>query len=133
MTIAAVRNAMKTAIETVSGLRAFDYIQDSIEAPCAHVVPLDFDPRMVLGESKAEYQFQIRIYAARAAAQQNQILLDGYREVSGPTSVTAAVQGNSTLNAVVDYSQVSRIGEVSVVEISGVPYLYLEIDLEVCF
>lgn len=124
---------MKAAIETVSGLRAFDYIQDSIDAPCAHVVPLEFDPRMVLGETKSEYQFQIRIYAARAAADQNQKLLDGYREVSGATSLTAAVQGNATLAAAVDYAQVSRIGEVMVAEISGVPYLYLEIDVEVCF
>ena len=132
-TIATVRTAMKTAVETISGLRAYAVIQDAINAPCAHIVPLEFDPRMVLGESKSEYQFQIRIYAARESADQNQALLDGYREVSGATSITAALQGNAGLAAVVDYAQVTRIGEVGVVEISGVSYLYLEIDVEVCW
>jgi hypothetical protein len=130
-TIATVREKMKAAIETIDGLRAYDYIQDSINAPCAHVVPLEFDPRSVMGETNSDYPFQIRIYASRAVADQNQKLLDSYREVSGDASITAALQDDTGLDAVVDSVSVTRIGEVGVVEIGGVPYMYLEIDVEV--
>lgn len=133
-TIADVRGALKNCVETISGLRGAAYIQDAINAPIAHIVPLEFDPRLVFNGSKTEYHFQIRVYVPRAAADQGQALLDGYREVSGSTSITAAVQNDTNWGAVdVDYALVTRVSPVSVVEVVGVPYLYLEIDVEVCW
>lgn len=133
-TIARVRDAMKGCVETIPGLRATAYIQDAINVPVAHIVPLDYDPRDVLGEGSATYPFQIRIYVARAPAEQNQALLDGYREISGSQSILAAIQNVSFWNDVDhDYATVTRVGAVTVVEVSGVPYLYVEIDVEVCW
>lgn len=133
-TIADVRGILKTCVETVTGLRAYSKIQDSINAPCAHIVPLEFEPFMVVGGSKTVYPFQIRVYTARAPSDQNQALLDGFRETSGTTSITAAVQLSTNWGSVVlDYAKVTRVGEVGVAEVSGVPYLYLELDVEVVF
>lgn len=130
-TIADVRGALKTCVETISGLRGAAYIQDAINPPIVHIVPLAFDPRLVFSQAKNAYPFQLRVYVARAPADQNQALLDGYREVSGATSITAAVQNGANWAVTVDYASVTQIGPVGVADISGVPYLYLEIDVEV--
>lgn len=132
-TIATVRDTIRQAIETGTGLRTFAWVQDQIVAPCAHVAPLEFDPRLVLSQSKAAYMFQVRVYVSRAAAvEQNQKLLDEYREISGDRSILAAVQdGSHWPGSIVDYCQVTRIGEVLAVDYGGVPYLTVEFDLEV--
>lgn len=131
-TIADARDALQDAVAT-TGLRAYAYIQDSVNAPCAHVVPLEFDPRLVLSQAKAEYQFQIRVYVSRAAAvEQNQKLLDEYRDLTGTKSLLRAIQDDTNWDGV-DYFSVTRIGEVGVVDYGGAPYLMLELDVEAVF
>lgn len=130
-TIATVRSTMGTAVATITGLRAYDYIQDTINAPCAHIVPLEYDPRYVFSAAKVKYPFQVRIYVDREPADQNQKLLDGYREMTGSTSVLAGLQLQSNWSGVVDDVDVIRIGEVSLIEVAGIPYLYLEIDVDI--
>lgn len=133
-TIAQVRDAMAAAVATIDGLRAYAYELDTINAPAAHVVSLEYDPRYVMADAPTEYQFQIRVYVPRAAVEQAQKLLDGYREVSGATSIRAAVQNENNRPAgLADYFSVTRIGAVGVVEVAGAPYLYLEIDVEAVF
>lgn len=133
-TIAEVRDALANCVDTISGLRSQAYIQDSITAPIAHIVPLDYDPRAVLGEESATYPFQIRVYVQRAAVEQGQAFLDSCREISGSHSMVAAIQNDANWGGVnVDYASITRVSAVSVVEVSGVPYLYAEWDLEVCW
>lgn len=131
-TIAEVRDAIANCIDTIPGLRSAAYIQDQITPPIAHVMPLDFDPRLVFSEAKSVYKFQIRVYVGRTPAEQNQAALDTYREVHGSHSITAAVQDDTNWGGVeVDYAKVTRIGSVGVAEVGGVPYLVLQIDVEV--
>lgn len=131
--IADVRSALQTAIAT-TGIRTYAYIQDVLNVPCAHVAASEFDPRLVMGTTKAVYPFTIHVYVSRAATvEQNQKLLDTYRDVTGTASIALAVKTSSAWTATVDYADVTRVGEVQAVEYGGAPYLTFEIDVEVCW
>ena len=127
-----VRTAAAEAITTATGLRAYGLLQDKINAPCAMVGALEFDPRYVLGSTVAEYPFQVRCFFNRAADQANQELIDTYRDVTGELSLTAAlIDGDNWPDALVQSVDVTRVGELQVVEYIGVGYLYFEVDFSV--
>lgn len=131
--IADVRAALQTVIAT-TGIRTYAYIQDSLNVPCAHVASSEFDPRLVMGSTKAVYPFTVHVYVSRAAAvEQNQQLLDTYRDVTGSASIALAIKTSSSWTATVDYADVTRIGEVQAIDYGGSPYLTFEIDVDVCW
>lgn len=133
--IADVRDVIKTAVET-TGLRAYAYIQDAANVPCAHVAGLEFDPRLVFGEGKVEMTFQVRVYVNRAASvESNQKLLDLYRDVTGPSSLVLAIQEDDNWGGgvTIDYLQVTRIGEVNAFDYGGAVYLGFDLDVEACW
>lgn len=131
--IADVRSSLQSAVET-TGLRTYAYIQETINVPCAHVAPLEYDPRLVMGESHVHFEFQVRVFVNRAAAvEQNQKLLDEYRDLTGTKSLILAIQDsdNWATPTTVDYMMVTRVGEVTAIEYNGAPYLMFELDVEV--
>ena len=43
------------------------------------------------------------------------------------------VQNGANWTTTIDYSKVTRVGEVGVIDYGGAPYLMFEIDVEVCW
>lgn len=124
-----VRTSLAAAVLT-TGLRSYAYIQDQINDPCSMVIPLDYDPRLVLGNSKSVYPFQVRCYFPRASAvEQMQKLMDQYRMMTGSLSIRLAIETSTNWSAAVDYATVTRIGEVTATD----AHLIFEIDVEVCW
>ena len=129
-TIAQARTSLAAAV-TTTGLRCIAYLSDQIPAPCALISRKEFDPRMVFGGSKSTYGFRVTIYTSRPAERASQVLIDGYCETTGATSLVAAIANGANWTATVDYAEVVRVGEIMVHEIAGVPYLVAELDVEV--
>lgn len=132
-TVTQVRDELADVITTGAGLRAAALVQDVMVAPIAVVTRRSFDPRLVLQQSKAAYQFTVTIYVDRTDERAAQVALDGYIELSGAGSVVAAIQTGSNWSVTVDYAQVTQIGEVSAVVIGESNYLAVPLDVEVVF
>jgi hypothetical protein len=133
-TIAQVRDKLAEVIETSTGLRSSGYVSDMpITPPCVRVARREMDPRFVYGAGgTAEYPFTVAVYAPRAGPSEK--LLDTYCEMTGASSVRAAVETLSNWAGVtIHYALVSRVSETQVVEIGGVPYLLVDIDVIVAF
>jgi hypothetical protein len=123
-------------ISTTTGIRASGYLGDkTIAPPCLRVAREEMDPRFVFGAGgTAEYPFLVIVYAGRAADKASEKLLDTYCEMTGASSVRAAVETLSNWSGVtINYATVTRVGTTSVVEVGGVPYLVVEFDVVVCF
>lgn len=132
-TVTEVRDDLAAVITAGTGLRAAPLVQDAMVAPIAVVSRRPFDPRMVLQQAKAAYQFTVTIYADRTDERAAQRKLDAYCELSGSTSVLAAIQNGSLWSEDVDYAQVTQIGDVQAVIIGESNYLAVEMAVEVVF
>ena len=132
-TVAQVRDELADVITTGAGLRATPLVQDTLIAPIAVVSRRPFDPRMVLQQAKAAYQFTVTIYVDRTDERAAQRALDTYCELSGTGSVIAAIQTGSNWSVTVDYAQVTQIGDVVPVVAGESNYLIVQLDVEVVF
>ena len=131
-TIAQARLGLATAIQVGTGLRTEPLTLDSVNAPCAQVFRAEMDPRMVFSGSKAQFNFRVRVFMGRASEIAAQEAIDDLCELSGATSLAAAVaDGDNWTDGLVDYAQVVRIGETGVANIGGIEYLMAEFDVEV--
>lgn len=132
-TVTEVRDDLAAVITAGTGLRAAPLVQDVMVAPIAVVSRRPFDPRMVLSQASAAYQFTVTIYVDRTDERAAQRALDGYCELSGTTSVLAAIQNGSLWTKDVDYAQVVQIGDVVPVVVGESNYLIVQLDVEVVF
>lgn len=132
-TIATARDSLSGAITDGAGLRAIPYLSSTIAHPCAHVRLGPYDPRMVLGKSKAEYTFSVTVFVGVAAERSAQIRCDTLREPSGTGSIVAAIENGALWDATVDYAQVILVGEPAEVVIAEETLMMFEVDVEVVF
>jgi hypothetical protein len=97
MTPSNVRNGLKTNLTTITGLRCFDIIPDSVPLPAAVVGQLDltFDTSMARGLDTAE--IEILLIVGRMSERAGQNKLDGYLAGSGSSSIKAAIEADKTL------------------------------------
>lgn len=136
-TIAQARQALAAAVTTGTGLRCERYQLDVINAPEACIVRREMSPGIVFDAGPEEFHFAVRVFAGRSADRQSQVLLDTYCEISGATSVKAAVETSANWGAIsLDYARVTRIGEpfifAQVPEV-GPFFFAVDIDVEVVF
>jgi hypothetical protein len=132
VTIAQVRAAAAAAVDALSTVRCSAYV-GPINPPCAFVMRRERDPRMVLDAGKSSHPFAIVVFASRANDRTAQTAVDALCEQSGSGSIKAALEGDATLGALVDYGQVTRIGGEEIAEVSGVEYVTTTVDFEVVF
>lgn len=131
MTVAGIRDAIKTALETISGLRVYDTVPDSIgELPAAWVLPTggtyDFD---VGGDM--EHRFEIVLLVQRGGSlTEAQDALDGYLAESGTGSIKAAVDA-ATLSTHADAIRVEGYRDYGGMEYAGQLYLGVRFDVSV--
>lgn len=135
MSVTAVRQGLKDAVSTVSGLRASAYKRDTVNPPCAEVTPGEWDPRTVLDADRSTREFIVTLYGGRTSEDTAQTLLDGYCEMSGATSVINAIQSDADLNGgtTADYAQVTNVSELIVVTVGAIDLLAVRLTVEVAF
>lgn len=130
-TFADVRQALADAVAT-TGLRCLPYPLDDLPVPCAYVDRAEFDPRFVFSQAKASRNLIVQVLLPRDSERAGQIKLDAYCELSGSTSILAAIQdGNNWPDNLVDSASVTSIGDPGVVNVGGVDYLTTVFSVEV--
>ena len=122
MTPLTVRDNLKTQLATISGMRCYDTIPDSINVPAAIVGMLDFefDMTMLRGADKAT--LDIIVVTGRMSERSAQNALDSYLSGSGATSVKTVVEANPTLSGACQTLRVTTATSGSI-QVGAIDYL----------
>ena len=119
MTPNGVRAGLGTALDTITGLRAFDYVTDSLSPPAAVVEPLEIDYDEAMRRGLDVYRAYILVIVGRMSDRSSQDRLDAYVAGSGASSVKAALESDKTLGGACSTLQVTSARPREVV-VSGV-------------
>ena len=131
--LTSIRDGLKTNLETISGLTAYEYVPDWIEPPIALVAPLNtlnYDSTMARGADT--YEIPVIVYISRVDAQTSQDDVDAYLASTGATSVKAAIESDSTLGGAamsVRVISATDYGEYEVTQ--GTSFLGVTFNVEV--
>lgn len=131
MTPSAVRDGLKTQLQTIAAIRTYyDTIPDSINTPAAIVgqVEVEFDASMVRGSDRG--LVDVLLFASRMSERSGQDLLDGFLASTGSSSVKTAIEADPTLSGAVDTTRVIRATPIATT-IAGVEYLGYRYEIEV--
>ena len=126
MTPNAVRAGIGTALDTIAGLRCFDYVPDSLAPPAAVVEPLEIDYDESMNSGTQFYRAFILVIVGRMSDRSSQDRLDAYLTDTGATSVKAALESDRTLGGACATLQVasSRPREVVVSGVNMIAYRF---------
>lgn len=133
ITISAVRDAAQTQLATITGLRCYDLIPDTINVPAAIVGQLEivWDETMQRGLDAAT--FDVLIVASRMSDRSAQDKLDGFLAGTGASSVKTVLEAgspNGTLNGTVSTIRVVRATPISIT-IASIEYLAYRYEVEI--
>jgi hypothetical protein len=132
LTMASVRDGLKTRLATITGLRAHDTVPDSLNPPAAIVslpTAIEYDLAMSRGLDKVTYP--ITVVVSRASERSGQDKLDAYCNSSGSTSIKTAIEGDKTLGGTASTCRVSEVSRVGELEVGGITYLAAEFLVDV--
>ena len=126
MTPNGVRAGIGTALDTIVGLRCFDYVPDSLAPPAAVVEPLEIDYDESMNSGTQFYRAFILVIVGRMSDRSSQDRLDAYLTDTGATSVKAALEADRTLGGACATLQVasSRPREVVVSGVNMIAYRF---------
>lgn len=133
-TLAAVRAAMATALDGISGLSCSPYLTDSLAVPAGGaqaMIDVSGPARLVFADGGFGWTFTITVFAQRNDERSSQVYLDGLRDVSLSTSIKETIENDSALGALVSYGTVGPSSETRVIQIAGATYLVVEFPVEV--
>lgn len=98
MTPTAVRQGLATALDTITGLRCFDYVPDGIPTPAAIVEPLEITYHEANVSSGTNYyRAYILVIVGRMSDRSSQDRIDAYLANTGASSIPAALEADRTL------------------------------------
>lgn len=98
----AVRDGLKTRLQTISGLRVFDLVPDVVTPPSAIVGQLDFTFDLNNARGLDQANCDIFVIVQRLSERAGQDKLDSYLSGSGIYSIKEAIEGDKTLGGAVN-------------------------------
>lgn len=124
----AVVDALGARLATITGLRVYDYVPETVEIPAVVVAypELRYDSTYARGADEAT--FSITVLVSRAIDRVARDTVEAYRAPTGAKSIKAAVDGN--LGGTVADARVAS-SKVETVEVGGVAYLSATFTVEV--
>ena len=131
--LAAVRDGIKTRLDTISGLRAHDVWPDQINTPAALVRPIR-DPYQLTLSNVQTWTFEVVLiaYPAQQGIARGQEILDPYLADAGSQSIKAALRGDKTLGGAVSTLDVLGWRDYGVIDIGiGIEYIGAIVDVQV--
>ena len=127
----AVRQGLTTALDTITGLRCFDYVPDSLSPPAAVVEPLEIEYGVSMTASGIDYyRGFVLVIVGRMSDRSSQDRLDAYLASSGASSVVAAIESDRTLSGSCSTCQVTEALPRSVV-VSGVEMTAYRFEVDI--
>lgn len=130
MTPNGVRAGLGTALDTITGLRVFDYVPDSLSPPAAVVEPLEVDYDEAMNRGLDFYRAFILVIVGRMSDRSSQDRLDAYVTGSGASSVKAALETDRTLGGACSTLQVTSARPREVV-VSGVNMIAYRFEVSI--
>lgn len=102
-TIEQVMLGIETRLKTISGLRVTEYAADQINPPHAIVgVPPIPEYRTTMGRGYFTIEPTVTVLVSAALDRAGQLKLASYANVTGASSIPAAIEADRTLGGVVD-------------------------------
>jgi hypothetical protein len=98
----AVRDGLKTRLQTIAGLRVFDLVPDVVTPPSAIVGQLDFTFDLNNARGLDQANCDIFVIVQRLSERAGQDKLDSYLSGSGIYSIKEAIEGDRTLGGAVN-------------------------------
>lgn len=117
-----VRDALKTRLQTISGLRGYDIVPDTVVPPCAVVGQLDFTFDIDNARGLDQAQVDVLVIVQRFSERAGQDKLDAYLAGTGASSIKAAIEGDRTLGGTVNTLRVTG-AEAGTYDSQGVTFL----------
>jgi len=117
-----VRDGLKTRLQTISGLRAYDLIPDTVVPPCAVVGQLDFTFDIDNARGLDQAQVDVLVIVQRFSERAGQDKLDAYLAGTGSSSIKTAIEGDRTLGGTVNTLRVTG-AEAGTYDSQGVTFL----------
>jgi len=125
-----VKDGLKTRLETISGLRAFDYQPEQVNPPFAFSTLDDIQFHQTgMGSGGVVMTFTVTLIVHRQSERVAQDEIDKYTAFSGAQSVRAAIEGDRTLGGVCDDCIVSSAQNFTNIDANDT--LYLTMDFKV--
>lgn len=120
-----IRAALKTRLDTIEGLRAYDNAPGQVNVPAAVVTPaagefITYGTSM--GGQSDELAFIITLLVDTALTPNAQKKLDAYLDGAGPGSVRAVVEA-SGLGSGAELQKVTGVRSYGLIEYAGTDYL----------
>jgi hypothetical protein len=122
-----VRTNLKNRLATISGLKTYESIPDSVNVPGAIVGQLDLNFDYTFNRGYDQATCTILLIVGRMSESAGQAKLDGYLASTGSTSVKAAIEADKTLSGAVQTLRVTTAtaGSVQVASIDYLAYRYV--------
>lgn len=130
MTPSSVRDGLKTALATITGLRTYDIIPDGIAPPAAVVGLLSLDFDMSMGRYLDHADIEVMVIVGRMSERAAQDKLDAYLAGSGSGSIKAAIEADTTLGGSVQTCRVLSASPTTIT-VSGADMLCYRYQIEV--
>jgi len=130
MTVSTVRDNMKTQLSSISGLRIYDTVPDSINVPAAVVGMLDFNFDTSMDRGFDTATLDLILITGRMSERSAQNSLDGYLSGSGSGSIKTVLENNKTLSGACQTLRVTTATSGSL-QVGGIDYLAYRFRIEV--
>ena len=132
MTLPAVREGLKNALETIPGLRAFDTMPQAIpETPVAYVLPVTGNYHYTMDDN-LRYDFDITVAVSlKPSFSQAQELLDEFISPTGDRSIMKAIEADPTLDGACDMVKCDAFTDYGFVIYGGIQYLGVRFRVEI--
>jgi len=127
-----VKDGLKTAIETISGLRAFDYQPDQVNPPFAFptLTEIRYHDRG-FNNGGVVMDFTVTVVVFRSSERTAQDDIDQFTAFSGTKSVRAAIEADRTLGGVCDDLIVNSSSNITNFDANDTTYLTVDFNVTV--
>lgn len=130
MTPTGVREGLAEALSTITGLRVFDYVPDSLAPPAAVVEPIEVTFGDAMQYGLDSYTAFVLVIIGRMADRSSQNRLDVYAASSGAGSIRAALEADRTLGGACATLNVTNARPREVV-VSGVEMIAYRFEVSI--
>ena len=130
-TLKQIREALKTTLATIDGLRAFDYVPGGVSPPAAVVKPPQITYGTTLNEGSHDLVYGVLVLVSLATDRTAQDTLEAYLDPSSAESIAAVIAADPTLGGVVDYAVVTVVQNTGNVMFGDAEYFGAEVLVNV--
>lgn len=129
-TVAEIREAIATSLQTISGLQVYARPPGEIAVPAA-IVRRRQTTYDVTFDGDDDTTFAVTVFVSFANTDVATDAIDAYLSPTGASSLVAAIHTDPTLGGVVAYARVTSAEGERVTNYAGIDYLSAEIVIEI--